>query len=657
MAVRLKITKKAKIIILICLMLVVGGTGGYLLWRVNQEETVAPEDSEAGQAGNGTCHYCCGDKPAACINIENSKDKNINGWECTTSGSMYCAKSKSPYCADSGSSIKCGDGASIPVPDMNVRMDEADLCTSCNHAAPDDDEPVGGVDCNVGSQCSNVCQWPAVAYCKSDGTCDCNSSSNNGCNDDSPTCTPTCTGSNTTASCTARCSGCNNLYTYTIDCAVEEENTCDAGTWITKPTGEYKHCDAIKYTAKATDSDGIKESSIVAKLNGTSRTSFTKNTSGTSTTITETLSSSTNCLAAGSYTLKLSWADTKGAVSDACNLTTTFTVLQEETNPDWTLTKTVAGVCKNDNTENPTSELTYTITLKNKGDGEGTITKIEDVLDTKVLASYVSNISSSGAFSNGKITWTPSDTTFSPQEQRVYTYKVTVPKTAFGRYANVVTAYPSSGDNIVANASTTANCTIANSKWTLTKKAVEVCKNENTENPTSELTYTVTLKNVGTAVGTMTKIVDTPDTKALETYISAISSSGVYAGGNITWTPSDTTFNPQEQRTYTYKVTVPKTAFGKYENIVTAYPAEGDNIIANAEITADCVIEEPENPEVPDTGIFDSTWSKIAAGVVLIIFGMSYNKLVLLSRKLRISVLDMQDEARKKNFEKKVVKK
>lgn len=652
MAVRLNITKKGKIIILICFMLVLAGTGGYLLWRVNQEDTVAPEDSEAGQSNNGLCWECCTGTRPNCPTI--TQPDRDNGWECSTGG-VYCAMNK----ACNGDTVKCGDGISIQTKYENPTTEEkASACTKCLHAAPNDDEPVGGVECNVGSQCSNVCQWPAVAYCNSDGTCSCNSNSSNGCNDEEPTCTPVCTGTNSTASCTARCSGCNNLYTYTIDCDVDEpENTCDGGSWITKPSGTYKYCDAIKYTAKATDSDGIKESSIKSKLNGTSRTTFTKTTSGTSTTITETLSSSTSCLPAGSYTLNLDWEDAKGETSTACALSTTFTVLQEETNPNWVLTKSVAAVCKNDNTENPTSELTYTITLKNTGNGEGTITKIVDVLDTKVLGTYVSNISNNGAYSSGKITWTLTDQTLAPQEQRTYTYKVTIPKTAFGKYSNSVTAYPSEGNNVVANAVVTANCTIANSKWTLTKSVVEACKNENTENPTSELTYTITLKNVGEAEGTLNKIIDNLDTKVLETYISNISNSGVYSGGDITWTLTDKTLAPQEQRTYTYKVTVPKEAFGKYVNVATAYPASGDNVVADAEITADCEIETPETPETPETGIFDSTWSKILGGIVLMIFGISYNKLVLFSRKLRISILDIQDEARKKNFEKKVVKK
>ena len=40
--------KKTMIIVLLVLFILVGGGGGYLLWRVNQEETVAPTDSDAG---------------------------------------------------------------------------------------------------------------------------------------------------------------------------------------------------------------------------------------------------------------------------------------------------------------------------------------------------------------------------------------------------------------------------------------------------------------------------------------------------------------------------------------------------------------------------------------------------------------------------------
>ena len=520
-------------------MLVLAGAGGYLLWRVNQDENLAPDDSEA----TGGIGACCG--TPGCV----------AGWKCDTTKS--CSETKDSFpCSEQGANTSCPSykGATA----TNANTVKSTVCGKagqtfvCNYSfgpgsiggkCVEMTDPDPG---DVGGTCPDkikACEWPSTIMSSTCSCEECKADGSNGCSGKPPTCTPgSCPSgyescgdsvsntSKTDSSCKAStvkcvvyhpdCNNPSNIYRYCKPKSTST-NTCDGGAWVTKPTGVYKHCDAIAYSATATDSDGIKESSITAKLNSTARTSFSKNTSGTTTTISETLSSSTNCLVAGSYTLDLSWEDTKGATSTACALTTTFTVQAEETNPDWTITKNAVEVCKDENTENPTSELTYTITLKNIGDGEGTITKIVDTLDPKVLATYISNISDSGA----------------------------------------------------------------------------------------------------------------------------------YASGAITWTPTDTTFATQEQRTYTYKVTVPKDAFGKYANTVTAYPSEGESLVANAEITADCVIE------APDTGIFDSTWSKIIAGVVLIAFGISYNKLVLFSRKLRISVLDIQDEARKKNFEKKVVKK
>lgn len=46
--VKMGLSKKSTVIILILIFLLVGGGGGYLLWRVNQKETVAPTDSDAG---------------------------------------------------------------------------------------------------------------------------------------------------------------------------------------------------------------------------------------------------------------------------------------------------------------------------------------------------------------------------------------------------------------------------------------------------------------------------------------------------------------------------------------------------------------------------------------------------------------------------------
>ena len=193
---------------------------------------------------------------------------------------------------------------------------------------------------------------------------------------------------------------------------------------------------------------------------------------------------------------------------------------------------------------------------------------------------------------------------------------------------------------------------VLNPDWSLVKGVVEKCIDESTENPSSQLTYTVKLKNIGEGEGEITKIVDVLDSKVLATYVSNISNGGVYANGSITWTLSDTDkiFTAGQEKAFTYIVTVPKDTFGKYSNTVTAYPATGENIVANAEIAADCMVE------VPGTGLLDSTVAKIVLGAVLILFGFNFSRVTDLTRKLSISVSDANSERRKKNFEKRVVK-
>jgi hypothetical protein len=74
-----------------------------------------------------------------------------------------------------------------------------------------------------------------------------------------------------------------------------------------------------------------------------------------------------------------------------------------------------------------------------------------------------------------------------------------------------------------------------------------------------------------------------------------------------------------------------KDSFDTYANTVTLTPIGSDNVIATANITADCEIAPPpEEPvpegEIPQTGIFDSTLGKMILGLGLIILGVGvYN--------------------------------
>jgi len=217
---------------------------------------------------------------------------------------------------------------------------------------------------------------------------------------------------------------------------------------------------------------------------------------------------------------------------------------------------------------------------------------------------------------------------------------------------------------------------VKNPDWNITKIPVESCIDDNTENPKAKLEYVITIKNTGEGSGEIVSITDTLDSKVLAEYVEGISSNGEFTGGKITWalTETDKQFAPGQSKTYTYSLLIPKEAFGTYNNTVEAVPSEGNSLIANSSVTADCVIQgPPEEPVVPpeeplpDTGIFDDGQNSLILGFALLILGFTWriigsNALLLINnaidlkkkvskeRELKIS------RKRKKNFERKVVK-
>jgi len=538
MAIRLKLTKKLKIIIIIIFVLILGGSGAYLLWRTNQPDTVAPTDSEA----TGGAGACCG--PAGCV----------AGWKCvpTACSETIADKATCVYEPGEGLSATCpAYKGATGVPTKNcVSLGEKVSCKyNIAGTCVEDDSEEGPVE----GTCPNkdTCEWPNTLMSSDGCACEpCDGS--NGCSGKPPTsCTPpscpagyqSCGTSvsndsdtdsecdkQTTKKCTVYHPDCNNPSNIFRYCkpATSSTNVCDGGEWLTKPTGSYKYCDPITYTAKAKDSDGIDKTSVIAKLNNTARSSVSFiNETTTTVDISESLSTTTNCLPIGTYTLNLSWKDKKGASGTQCALTTTFSILAEEQNPSWTITKTGVEQCLEDGD----AQVIYTIKIKNIGTGTGSIDKIVDALDSKVLASYITG---------------------------------------------------------------------------------------------------------------------------------TISQGGLFGSGNITWEleGAEETFAADQEKIYTYTLIIPKTAFGKYTNTATAYPTTGENFFDSVEVTVDCI------QDIPQTGLFDSTIIKIVAGIVLLLLGFNlqkvdtgFKRMENSLNKLSISIQDTQSERRKRNFEKKIVKK
>lgn len=114
---------------------------------------------------------------------------------------------------------------------------------------------------------------------------------------------------------------------------------------------------------------------------------------------------------------------------------------EEEKYPEWQIIKDVSDQCVEIRDE-VYAKASYTITLRNIGAGSGYITRVVDDLDNKVSQSYVNNISGSGIFDNGYITWSfIGPEKFEPGESMSFTYYLLIPENAYGTYENNVEAY------------------------------------------------------------------------------------------------------------------------------------------------------------------------------------------------------------------------
>jgi len=109
----------------------------------------------------------------------------------------------------------------------------------------------------------------------------------------------------------------------TCEAEVEEENVCEGGGWVRKPT-TFSEDESFTISGYGEDDDGISFTSIDVKLDGVSISSYkvSKQVNGNRTDWTTTLSN----LDPGSHTIEASWKDGEGNSSDDCSVSQTFTV-------------------------------------------------------------------------------------------------------------------------------------------------------------------------------------------------------------------------------------------------------------------------------------------------------------------------------------------
>lgn len=286
---RINLSKKKKIIVISILTVVLAGSGGYLLWRVNQQNSLGSKNSNASKC-SAVCDgktYLHGDVCNGNENYAGYDDGNAaNGADCC-SYSLVCTHS-------------CGDG-------------------TC-----DSDETVAG--------CPKDC-----AKC-GDGVCS-STESLTSCPADCSVCGDgKCTGSETLTSCAKDCSVCGDnkctgsesADTCASDCA------CKAFTWTNEPSGGYKTTAAIP-SASITNpnSTSATTSGITIKLNDTTLNSCSSTTTGSCYDVSTNTSGKqvigitffkgVTTLEEGTYTLSVSLP----GILDSCAASTTFTISKD----------------------------------------------------------------------------------------------------------------------------------------------------------------------------------------------------------------------------------------------------------------------------------------------------------------------------------------
>jgi hypothetical protein len=451
------LSKKGKTLLIISIIvgvLVIGGSG-YLLWRINQEEKLSSEDAEAKPyIESDTDQYKSEDDPRGEDQQGGDEEgKQFDSWikellnlekeaeeEATPRGGECIQGSDCPACEWPGVGY-CG-------------------CSAHEDQPADTTPPPGICGCRnpnnftCGLACGSItkCSPPACP----DGWESCGVSGDSGISGE---------GCVAKTSCDTACTNCKNKSVVKRYCKEipEEQNTCDGGGWTKQIPSKVQKGQSIEIAGYGEDSDGIDPTSVSISVDGESVDDANAKVDSTDTTKTNWDYTLTG-LEEGDHTVTISWKDNEGLGGSDCTLTATFSVEAIETNPDWNISKVGTPVCvEGEEDALDTVEVAYVITIKNTGDGEGTIEDIVDSLDSKVEESFVSedSITQEGTYASGEITWDPSgeDATFDAGESKTYAYEIVIPRDSFGTYENIVIATPTEGDSFSATAEIGADCT------------------------------------------------------------------------------------------------------------------------------------------------------------------------------------------------------
>ncbi len=182
-----------------------------------------------------------------------------------------------------------------------------------------------------------------------------------------------------------------------------------------------------------------------------------------------------------------------------------------------------------------------------------------------------------------------------------------------------------------------------NPDWEISKTGASICIDKTAGAQKAQVDYTITIKNVGDLAGQLSTLVDTQDAKVKSSFIqqNTVVPDADVSGRTLTWDVSGALglFTPGQSKTFKYSMVVPQSSFGTYINTVTGTPDSGDAIQTTEVTIVGC--------DAPQTGLFDSTASKVVLGIILIAGSAIY----LYSEGKIFSDLDISGRLKKKRKE------
>jgi len=449
------------------------------------------------------------------------------------------------------------------------------------------------------STCSSTCTCPEPANVCGDGTkggseaCDPPGSACTASNGQASTCTSTCT--------------CPPPVVA---------NTCDAkgAKWVIKPALNIPYnSQPVEYEYITGDTDGVQNENIIVRLDGESIGGIKIPATGNPANITvrDYIGRHEGPLAPGSHRLEILWNDIKGAGGVPCYANVTFTIGPAPVNTCDALGAKWVKM--------PPSTVAFGKSIPFEyltGDTDG-------VQNVNIIT---------------KLDGSPIQANKNPAETNAPNITVSGELNPMGTLTSgshkleIAWNDVKGAGGVPCYAYKVFTVSLYNPQWDIEKTVVQTCENDWTANPISNLSYNVTITNTDLLIkggtGVITRIVDTLDPKVDPIKVSNISNGGVLENGKIVWTLTSplSDFSSGQSKSFTYSVSVDKSAFGAYENNVVAStggPEENSTIEASANIVASCNV--PGEPGQPQTGLFDDSKNIVLMGGILLFVGLGWS--------------------------------